>query len=161
MAPHRTAWHAERALQVIRGPRHQTLPALTAAHPSVGTGLLWKFGSSSSAAAGFEPDGGAIFGHPGGNAIACPDFWQLPPPHDDLWVYEAGLEPDKGSSNASLAECVGLAGCYWLGRYYPPSNRSARQHHFVPIHPGPKAMMGGDSVGKSFYHEQSGAHDRL
>ena len=118
--------------------------------------LLWIFGSNTSTPPkGSQPDGGAVFGHPGGNAIACPDFYQLPPPHDDLWVYEAGLEPDNGSSVAALEACVGLAGCYWIGHYQPRPAASAFAHRFQPIHPAPKAMMGGDSVGKSFWHEES------
>ena len=50
---------------------------------------------------------------------------------------------------------VGLAGCYWIGHYHPPPDVSGFEHHFEPIHPEPKAMMGGDSVGKSFWHEES------
>eukprot|EP01052_Picozoa_sp_SAG31_P039465 SAG31_NODE_5480_length_2514_cov_1.932919_2_plen_513_part_00 len=127
------------------------------------TDLLWKFGGNGSADAAsddFEPDGGAIFGHPGGNAIACPDFYRLERQQshsEQLWVYEAGLEADKGSSPEAKAACGSLAGCYWLGRYIPPAaTGSAFEHHFVPIHQQPKAMMGGDSVGKSFWHAESG-----
>ena len=118
--------------------------------------LLWVYGTNSSTPPrGSQPDGGAVFGDPGGNAIACPDFYQLPAPHDDLWVYEAGLEPKESSSAAALEACVGLAGCYWIGHYHPPPDPSSFEHRFEPIHPGPKAMMGGDSVGKSFWHEES------